>query len=171
MTNHQEILQFTDAVHSLSFEPLEKKYINVMIINTALSYLLVFLMPLFLLFDGDMPNRNIAIITSMSIIFIVAIVNMCLMGKACRYKGYAVREKDISYRRGFIYHNTVTIPFCKIQQVAISQSPIARLFHMYSLNITNGAQTESAITIPGLSQTKAESIKQLITSRINDANK
>ena len=169
MTNRQELLKETDVVGGLTFSGLENKYISVVLVNIIITYVLVAILPLILLIFDDVNNS--IVISSIAEVIIVAacIFNLIITRKACRFKGYALRENDITYRSGIIFPKTTTVPFCKIQQVSIKQTPVSRLFGLYAVEITNGAQLESSLTIPGLKQNTAESIKQLITDKIHNA--
>lgn len=169
MTNRQIILEDTDRVENLNYHPVEKKYINVMLINKCIIYILLLLLPLFALFFEEFDNRIPIILTTDIIVLLIAVTDLAMTKKACTFKGYAIREKDITYRRGIIYHRTTTMPFCKIQQVSISQSPVARIFGLYCVDITNGAQLESGLSIPGLNEKDAEDLKELITEKIQHA--
>lgn len=94
--------------------------------------------------------------------FTAALVNLMLLPKAYSYKGYAVREHDITYRSGIIFPKTVTVPFCKVQQVSIRQNPVTKMFGLYAVTIVNGAQILAETVIPGLTREKAEEIKSLL---------
>ena len=169
MTNKQQFLSGTDVVGRLIFEGLGKKYILCVLINIIIIYTILILLPLCLFLFDDFEKRNILFALLEIIIVMVGGINIAITRKACAFKGYAIREMDITYRTGIIFPKVTTIPFCKIQQVAIKQSPISRLFSLYSVEITNGAQFESAIEIPGLTEEKAEMIKKLLTDKIQNA--
>lgn len=171
MNNRQELLNDTDTIESLTFKGVEKTYSRVVMINTALSYLLIMTAPLMLMLFGlDGSDLKILIISE-CIFLAAAIINLIIASRACKYMGYALREKDITYRKGVFFHNIRTMPFSKIQQVSISQNPILRIFGLYSVELTNASAWLSSITIPGLAQSEAELLKQHITRKLNDAAK
>lgn len=169
MANRQLLLSDTDVIDQLVFEGISDRYTKVVLANIIVNYTIIILLPLALFLIEDFDKNSIIFVITEIILVIACISNLLITKKACLFKGYAIRENDISYRRGFILHKTTTVPFRKIQQVSIKQGILSRLFSLYSLEITNGAQFESSITIPGLTETKAESIKQLITEKIQNA--
>ena len=97
-----------------------------------------------------------------AVLAVAALFNLLIMPRACAYKGFAVREHDITYRSGVIFPSVTTIPFCKIQQVSVRQNPVSRLFGLYAVDIVNGAQMQAETVIPGLTREKAEEMKSLL---------
>ena len=170
MTNKQlnlgTDLENIDPVDELRYEPLEIKFINVQFIGAIISYLFFLALPFLLLLTEGFNYRTHVIIGAEFVILVTAVINLWLLPKAYAYKGFAIREHDITYRSGIIFPSIVTIPFCKIQQVSIQQSPIARIFGLYSVDVVNGAQLLSETNIPGLSQERANQLKELLTAKI-----
>ena len=168
MTNRQKFLEGTDPVECLSYERLNDRYIKVVLVNIILTYAAAMFVPAaaFLMDDFNYVWQLFAV--SEAVLAAACVINLCLSRKAYRFKGFALREGDVTYRSGIFFPTTTTIPFRKIQQVSIKQNPVLRLFGLYAVEITNGAQMESSVTIPGLTKDVAERMKQLITSRIQD---
>ena len=169
MSNLQILFEHIDHIEELQFEPLEPKYIRVQFINSLIILLILLLIPLLsLLFTDEYKYQDIIITTIECLIVLTGAFYLWLIPKAYTYKGFAIREHDITYRSGIFFHSVVTIPFCKIQQVSIQQNLITRLFGLYSIDVVNGAQLLSGTRIPGLSEKTANRIKTLLTERIKD---
>ena len=160
MTNRQLNFENIDKVENLNYTPLEKKYLKVQTVKTLL----------FLLAE-EFAYRVVTTIGIECVFLTAMIVNLFLLPKAYSYKGFAIREHDITYRSGIIFPSVITIPFCKIQQVSIRQNPITRIFGLYAIDIVNGAQMLEATSIPGLTEEKANDIKALIIESIRNENK
>ena len=135
MTNRQLVLENIDRIDRLVYTPLERQYLRVRLVGTALTYILL------------------------------------LLPKACAYKGFAIREHDITYRTGIIFPSVTTVPFCKIQQVSIRQNPVSRFFGLYSVAVVNGAQLMTETAIPGLTRERAEEIKAFLIERTGNESK
>lgn len=168
MTNRQMVSDSIDRIENLVYETLERKYIKVQFITTGLVYLTLFILTSLLLLSNDFIYRNIIIISLECLIIISAIINLSVLPKAYRYKGYAIREHDISYRTGIFFPKITTISFSRIQQVSIRQNPISRFFGLYSVDIVNGAQMLDKMTIPGLSEEKANKINAFLIENIRN---
>lgn len=168
MTNRQLNPEDIERIEDLRYEPLERKYVRVMFTNTLLLYLFLMALVLLLLFIKEIDCRYTLVTVMESILAVIAVINLILLPKACSYKGFAVREHDITYRSGIIFPSATTIPFCKIQQVSIRQTPISRIVGLYTVTMANGAQTLSESHIPGLSGQRANEIKTLIIEHIKN---
>lgn len=172
MTNRQWCPENIDRVENLTYVPLERRYLKVQFVKTAMAYIGLMLLPVFLLFITEDPaGRNAIIICAESVLLAAAAVNMLFLPKAYAYKGFAIREHDITYRSGIIFPKTVTIPFCKVQQVSVRQTQVTRMFGLYAVDIVNGAQFLAETTIPGLTKEKADRIKALLIERIDNESK
>ena len=97
--------------------------------------------------------------------------NLLILPKAYNYKGFVIREHDITFRSGIIFPSVITVPFCKIQQVSVCQNPVTRLFGLYSVDLVNGAQLLATIRIPGLTEERADKVKALVIESIKNENK
>lgn len=163
MSNRQIDFETTDRIDDLRYEPVSLKYRSAQIASAAIAYAASAALALLLLLT-DTPWWCIAAETVIAASFII---NLMILRKAYQYKGYALREHDITCRGGVIFPKIATVPFSRIQQVSISQNPISRFFNLYAINIENGAQWLSSLDIQGLTKDKAEEIKNVITNRLN----
>lgn len=171
MTNRQLNFENIDKVENLNYTPLEKKYLKVQTVKTILVYIIFMGLTLLFLLAEEFAYRVVTTIGIECVFLTAMIVNLFLLPKAYSYKGFAIREHDITYRSGIIFPKTVTIPFCKVQQVSVRQTPVTRMFGLYAVDIVNGAQFLAETTIPGLTKEKADGIKALLIERIDNESK
>jgi len=104
-----------------------------------------------------------------------AIVLLFLLLMAYQYKlqstlGYALRERDIAYRRGFIFEKITVIPFNRIQHISTSAGLLDRIFKISNLNIFTAGGSGSDIDIPGLTPELAARLKDKVANHIIDEN-
>ncbi len=156
----------TDRIDDLSYESVSPKYRSVQTTSAAIAYALLSACALFLLLTD---NLWLCIIAE-TVIVVSFFINLLVLRKAYQFKGYALREHDITYRSGVIFPKITTVPFTKIQQVSISQNPISKYFGLCAIDVVNGAQSLSSLVIQGLTKEKAEKIKNVITQRLNNDN-
>ncbi|MBE7639273.1 PH domain-containing protein [Salegentibacter sp. BLCTC] len=81
--------------------------------------------------------------------------------------GYAVREKDIVYKRGFIFNKTTIVPFNRVQHVSISRGVWDKILGISNLNIFTAGGSGSDITIPGLDPKMALQLKEALAVKIS----
>ncbi len=155
-----------DDVETLRYEQIDRRYRSVQMALTALLYLLFAALALVLLAFDD----RLWLIIGESIVGVAFIVNMFIVQKAWRFKGYALREFDISYRSGVIFPKITTVPFNRLQQVSIKQNPISKLFKLYAVEVVNGAQAMASLSIPGLTEERANQIKSIVINKLKNEN-
>lgn len=166
MTNTQfylnEIKNVIDTVEDLQYEPIDRKYQTVQIVLTLSGYLVLAASALlFLLLDNCLW-----FFLAEGIILIAMSINFIIVRKAWIFKGFALREYDISYRSGIIFPIITTIPYNRMQQVSVKQNPVSKFFNLYSVEVVNGAQAMSSLTIPGLTEERANQIKNIVIDRL-----
>ena len=81
---------------------------------------------------------------------------------------YAVREKDISYKRGVIIKTLTTIPFSRIQHVELDEAPILRIFKLASISVFTAGDSSDDLVLKGIKKNEALQIKEFISSKINE---
>lgn len=164
MSNHQIETKTSDRIEELIFEPVSPKYRSVQIASAVILYMMLSLLALLLLLT-DIIWWCVAAET---VIVLVCIINLIILRKAYLFKGYALREHDITYRSGVVFPKITTVPFSRIQQVSIRQNPVSKYFGLCALDVVNGAQDLSSLSIHGLTNEKADAIKNVITLRLNN---
>ena len=153
MTNRQISLDNIDRVENLAFVPLEKKYLKAHTAATALAWLGLMLLPLFILLADELDGRNLIVICAEAVLLAAGLVNLAILPN------------------GIVFPKTVTIPFCKVQQVSVRQNPVSRMFGLYAVDVVSGAQMLAETVIPGLTREKAEEIKSLLIERTRNENR
>ena len=97
------------------------------------------------------------------VIFGLGYVNAILLQK--KY-GYALREKDLIYRRGFLVTKTTVIPFNRIQHVSISRGIFDKLLGISKLKIFTAGGQGSDVSIPGLLPDLALKLKEAVAKKL-----
>ncbi len=82
-----------------------------------------------------------------------------------RKRSYALREKDLTYRKGWIFSSIITIPFNRIQHTEISRGPIERRFELSTLKIYTAGGSTSDLSIPGLEIEEAQQLKDYVATK------
>lgn len=77
-------------------------------------------------------------------------------------RAYALRQRDITYRKGWIFHSITSVPFNRIQHTEINQGPLDRAFNLASLSIYTAGGSASDLAIPGLPYEEARRLREFI---------
>tara|TARA_R110001583_G_scaffold16041_5_gene65144 strand:+ start:3379 stop:3906 length:528 start_codon:yes stop_codon:yes gene_type:complete len=81
-------------------------------------------------------------------------------------KGYAIRQKDLHYRTGYLTHKVISVPFNRIQHVEIRQGFISKMLDLAVLKIYTAGNSAHDLSLKGISLKTAEEIKQIVTSKV-----
>jgi membrane protein YdbS with pleckstrin-like domain len=90
-------------------------------------------------------------------------------GVSFHYMGYAVREKDISFKSGWLWRNMTTVPFNRVQHCDFKQGLLDRRFGLARLTIYTAGGQNTDLMIPGLLPETAEKLKAFILHATEEA--
>lgn len=80
--------------------------------------------------------------------------------------GYSLRERDVIYRRGFIFEKITVAPFNRIQHVSVERNFLDKVLNLSTLKVFTAGGSGSDVNIPGLPPDKATALKEEISQRI-----
>lgn len=80
-------------------------------------------------------------------------------------RAYALREKDLTYRKGWIFTSVTTVPFNRIQHTEVSQGPLERKFKLCKLNIYTAGGSTSDLSVPGLESDEAARLRDYVAKK------
>ena len=103
------------------------------------------------------------VVAALSVIAIIAIVNLSLTGRRVKAIGYRLREDDLLFRRGIMWQRFVAVPYGRMQLVDINRGPIARSLGLSELKFVTAAAA-AGVTIPGLPEAEAEQLRDHLVS-------
>jgi membrane protein YdbS with pleckstrin-like domain len=88
------------------------------------------------------------------------------MRESFKRKAYAIREKDVLYRTGFIIRTLHVCPFNRIQHCSVHAGPIERQYGLASISLFTSGSEGSDLRIPGLTEGTAANIREFIMQKI-----
>ncbi|MFH8251548.1 PH domain-containing protein [Microbacterium sp. B2969] len=92
------------------------------------------------------------------IMTVILVWTMAILPRQVRAIGYQLRDDDLVFRRGILWQRMVAVPYGRMQLVDITHGPLDRGFGIAQLKFVTAAAT-SGVTIPGLAQTTAETLR------------
>lgn len=157
-----------------SFTQLPKRFKNFRLITLALVSLVLsamWVVPTIARTQAQGEDRHVLFV----VICVFGSVWFCLVSllmleefKGFPLRGYALREKDLSYRNGWLFRKQTTVPFNRIQHSEISQGPLGRAFKLARLKIYTAGGASSDLSIPGMDPAEAASIRDFVNSKAQD---
>ena len=175
--NHFEMENFSNSVilpgdlpeiKQELFNALDKKYLKILLIRSVLfALILIGAFVAFLFFsEEELPNFVLILIISAIVLLIVWSTTITVLGFP--RKGYLVRERDISFKKGLIAYKQTSVPFNRIQHVEVTQGILAKIFKLSSVKIYTAGGTSSDLSIPGLPVETAHKLKAFLSEKISE---
>jgi membrane protein YdbS with pleckstrin-like domain len=163
-TNTQLDVADLPKLEALEYSPLHPKYLTeILIMRVVLS--IAFLA---LLFFGNPEKEALG-----NAIYLILAGGLLVSGLFIAFgyfgfykKGFALREKDVSYRSGLIFHSITTVPLNRIQHSEVVRGPLDRFFGLSSVKIYTAGGSSSDVSIPGLKLEEAEKVREFINAKI-----
>ena len=163
-SNEQLDLATLPQYESVAFSSVSSRYLIKMNIQTGILMLVLFIMLGVLWFFQLNQLQTGIILGIISMAFIFRFWNNY---KLLQSLGYALRDKDVIYKRGFIFNKSTIIPFNRVQHASISRGIWDKILGISSLNIFTAGGSGSDITIPALDPEMAVRLKETIAVKIS----
>ena len=97
---------------------------------------------------------------------VLFVATRTVIGKSFAARQYALRERDITFRKGWVWWSETSVPFNRIQHCEIEQGPIEKLYGLATLEVYTAGKNSSDLSISGLERETAERLKDFILGRI-----
>ena len=92
------------------------------------------------------------------VVALLSLWGIAFLPRQVRGYGYQLRQDDLVFRRGILWQRVVAVPYGRMQLIDITHGPLDRGFGIAQLKFVTAAAT-TGVTIPGLSQATAESLR------------
>lgn len=155
-------------VDELQFISLERKYIQIMLINNGIVFTsLLIAMVYGWYFDqkGFVKPYFQWILMGYLGIFLLSLF---LVYKSFVCKSYAVRQKDITLQTGWLWKKIITIPFNRVQHCEVNQSILDRYYDLAKIKIYTAGGSSSDLRIPGINISQANDLKAYILNQVQE---
>lgn len=153
-------------------EPVEATYKKVLYLSWSLFFLIltVIAIPLFIWVDA--LQKNWIIFSTVGALLLICFTVIAFIEIGFKNLAWAIREKDLICRKGWIFQDTHIIPFGKVQNCVIQSGPIGRKFGLASIKLMTAASHLGDISINGLKKETAEQLKDWMTEKMvrNESN-
>lgn len=154
------------SVLDIKYRPIEKKHRTVSIIASMIFTFIILVIPFIINMassDTWFYDQLIYILVGWLLITGFFIL---LSFQGYKHKGYALRERDIIFKEGWIWRSSTVVPFNRIQHTEIDQGPIERMFGLSKLKIFTAGGASSDLKIPGLLPETANKLKDYIQLKV-----
>ncbi|WP_310991175.1 PH domain-containing protein [Aequorivita marina] len=164
-TNNSIDIGLLPQFEEVGFQPISKNYlIKVNLQNFLLLCITMIGWGVFTYFE---------ISNTLSIILFILIVLFFVFQfwntfKQQKNYGFALREKDILFRRGYLVNKTTVVPFNRIQHASIFSDVLDKYLKIATLKIFTAGGSGSDIIIPGLTPDLALRLKEALATKLTE---
>ncbi|RXG16258.1 hypothetical protein DSM03_103444 [Leeuwenhoekiella aestuarii] len=166
-TNAPVDLETLPDYQQLTYKTVSKMRLYKVWAILAIFFVLIAIGLYFLREATDVPMLIPGLITGFIIIFGLLFLYQFMLQKKL---GYALRERDIAYKRGFLFEKITVIPFNRIQHISTSAGALDKIFKIANLNIFTAGGAGSDINIPGLPPELAARLKDKVANHLTEAD-
>ena len=156
-------------IDSPDFKPLHPNYFKLMLVRRIVfSLILVSSVSVFYFNNKEKEIPfSIFLISIITIILFVSLY-LSLTKSIFNRKKYLINGAYLSYQKGLLVRQIITVPFSRIQHMEIDEGPFERFFKLSTLSIYTAGDSGKDLKISGLKKEEAQEIKELITTYIKD---
>jgi uncharacterized protein len=151
-------------------KPIEKDYLKVLYLSWSIFYTILLISLTVCIIFIDEMQTPIRLSLAIGSFVIITIFTFIIVTASFKRKAYAVREKDVIYRTGWIFQKLHIIPFNRVQHCVVQSGPIDRKFGLAGISIYTAASNIHDISIKGLKPDDAELLKTFIIQQIQPLN-
>ena len=164
-TNNSIDIASLPQFEEVAFQPISKAYlIKSNLQNLAFLCVAMIAWAALIYFEIINHTQLVLILTGIAVYFGFKFWNIAQLQK--NY-GFALREKDILYKRGYLVNKTTVVPFNRIQHASISRDVLDKMLRISSLQIFTAGGSGSDISIPGLGPDLALRLKEVLAAKIS----
>lgn len=164
-SNNSIDLNSLPQYEQVEFQPVSGKYLLKSNLQTGIFMLFVMGIWGFMFFYGANQYSLWLALIVILLFFAFRFWNNYMVQK--NY-GYALREKDILYRRGFMVTSTTVVPFNRVQHVSVSRDVLDKMLNLSSVQVFTAGGSGSDIGIPGLNPQLAVQLKDALAAKLSE---
>ena len=156
------------SVAQLDWQALSPRYrLAVLAVSLPFSLLLVAvaLLAPWLVPEGALPEPFLRIVDYAWLLIPLLVLSTGLTILRIRFMHYAVREHDVSFRKGIVWRSSSYLPYSRIQHVGLDSGPVDRFFGLRRLTFFTAGSIGADLSIPGLPLDTAERLRQYIVDQ------
>jgi membrane protein YdbS with pleckstrin-like domain len=152
-------------VEDIDFKSIEKKYLRISLISISIVCLVLIAGYLAIAHFSEMEKTLVSYLAGSGALFLLGSFNFTMTILGFKKKKYALRQRDILYTKGLLWHVRTSIPFNRIQHAELKQGPLERMYGLHSLKVFTAGGQSSDLVIPGLKEETALAVKDFILGK------
>lgn len=146
-------------------ESLSPSYLKVSYLGTAIFFMILAAILIGIHFFAEFDIPSWIKLVGSGVWLLLFVLSLWHTYEDFQIQGFAIRERDLTYRSGVFFRSTTVIPYNRIQHAEVKQGPIERRFNLQRLEIYSAGGDGSDLYIPGLPGNRADQLKDYIIEK------
>lgn len=116
---------------------------------------------------GTLVGFEIIIVRVAPVLMLVPAVGIAAASYLeAKRRAWALRDHDLLYRSGLVFHKSVVLPLTRVQHVESTSGPIERAFDLMRVTCYTAGGQQADLVIKGLRTAEAERVRQYLLQQI-----
>lgn len=150
------------------FRPIQRVYLQVLRWEWAITVTIFLVILAVLLYFIPVLRQTPWVLLIGAVWLLLTTTWFFLQEKGFQTKAYAVRDKDILYRSGWIIHHVHTCPYNRILHSTVTAGPLERKYGIATLVLYTAGPSDTDLHVRGLQEADAYALKEWIAKKIAD---
>jgi membrane protein YdbS with pleckstrin-like domain len=163
-SNEPVDLHSLPRAEAISLRPIEPSYWKVLQWGWMITWGIILLAAAVVMFLTS-PAEILIWIVIPATLLLFGGLSYWLIRKSFNQKAYALRDKDIIYRSGWLIQRIAVCPFNRIQHCSINSGPFERQLGLASLSIYTAGTEGADMKIPGVKDETAHELRDFIMKK------
>ena len=173
LENFEIAIDELPTVDNVSWSGMDANFTRRLLVRSSLALIIVAagVGGLQLILSIMIPDVNLGWIFGwLWLLFLLLAVSLLLWPViAVPRMGYALREKDVIYKSGVLWHAVTAIPFNRVQHVEKTSTPLDRRYGLASLQLYTAGGSGGDLKVHGLPADTAESLRIYILEKVGSS--
>ena len=169
-TNLPVALEELPAIEEVTFSPLEPAHLTVQKIVYWIWVCVALIVSAALFYFVESFQSIYILLPVLTGILVVAVLVWFAITADFSNSGYALREKDVLYRSGWLRRSIQVVPLSRVQHVSVQSGPIERRYDLASVSLYTAGAEQADLTIRGINSATALQVKNWITAQLHGSD-
>lgn len=169
-SNQQINLENLPAFDQVRYKSIEPQYWNVIVMNLSLISVLLLIgcVISFVSTSQDSENTILRVVLHFGGFLLLVGFLFWVNYQSFKRRCFAVRERDIQFKSGWIQMRTVIVPFNRVQHIVVQEGIFSRAYDLATLVIYTGGESGSDLVLAGLPKQEAGRLKSYILDYVSN---
>ncbi len=147
-----------------NFLPLHRNLLTVRLAGSVIAFVVIAIVVAVVTAIAGLSAWLIALLTAAPLLLLAIIATTTVL--SFKYWGYAVREHDVSVRHGVLLRSATSVPFNRVQHVAVNTGPLDRMLGLATVRVFTAGGSGADLVIQGLPTDTAATLKDTISATV-----